>query len=162
MSIKTRMKWIAVSSNHLQVNFMDHKYHHLSFTFMNCSLPFWWFDFFLLFVFIAFVNQFVATVKKSIELLNILSYVLTSTFCDLFGVFFFLFYFIAIIMFIWFLFSLCTVLLSTGFSHGEFIFYVWEIVITIIVKIIIKNNFMTPSRTRHRLVTFKHMDLIHK
>lgn len=37
----------------------------------------------------------------------------------------------------------------------------WEIVITIIVKIIIKNNFMTPSRTRHRLVTFKHMDLIH-
>lgn len=61
-------------------------------------------------------------------------------------------------------------LLSICFSHcamcvlffflsvAVVIFYVWEIVITIIVKIIIKNNFMTPSRTRHRLVTFKHMD----
>lgn len=53
------------------------------------------------------------------------------------------------------LLSNCMLALATE----SFIFYVWEIVITIIVKIIIKNNFMTPSRTRHRLVTFKHMDL---
>lgn len=39
-----------------------------------------------------------------------------------------------------------------------FFFYVWEIEITIIIKIVIKNNFITPSRTRHRLVTFKHME----
>lgn len=162
MSIKTRMKWIAVSSNHLQVNFMDHKYHHLSFTFMNCSVAVLMIWFLSLVRFYCFCQSICGDGQKIHRIVKYFIVCFDEHFLWSVWRFFFLFYFIAIIMFIWFLFSLCTVLLSTGFSHGEFIFYVWEIVITIIVKIIIKNNFMTPSRTRHRLVTFKHMDLIHK